>query len=664
VEKTRERTRSLYELRPIGRDTPAILLKSGLQMLGHSEACDVIIKHKSIDPINSVIEIKDGMFRIFDMKSRLGTFVNNNKVISQEIKLNDRIKIGDLEYEFSAFSKAPLPPLEVLNPQFQKPSFDRPLPGAKPTEPPAKKRLEQESKKKDTDISYPLSLDPKAEFSEYIFEDDVNIYPIFKYDVSTRAIEIIILFKDKVLSVDYLPLKNTTYNVVGRTEKLNEIEFPYLGKETSQKFVEIAQDEIFIHKLPGFDIHSLDKNRKLQQNETFLLNTDDILFLEREDMRVFLRRTDNPPKVHHAPIFGRDKDLRKYLLPMLFMITFIIGGLSSFEVDNEKEKEKNPKRIATILYKKKLEISKSKAITKTEKKPKKIVQKSPKQEQIQKKKVVQKTKPKEKVKVKAVQRPAKKVVKKVSPQKRVARKAPPKKAQVNRLKPKVTNSVRPGSPKKAVSKTTSSNAIKNKSKGHLQAYKSFDFKSNINSLLAKGGAGKSLSVKKSSTDSFSGTSIGSGSDSATLKKANVSQKIGSLSGSVSGKLDTNSGFKGLVKKKNIITAGLPFKTVVLGGMDPDVIRRILEEHVPQFRYCYQKVLDPGVKAYSGVVKLNFIIGASGHVSRATTQGVSNNLPGSIRKCVSNVLLGIKFPAPAGGGVVEVNQPFNFYPNKI
>ena len=135
-----------------------------------------------------------------------------------------------------------------------------------------------------------------------------------------------------------------------------------------------------------------------------------------------------------------------------------------------------------------------------------------------------------------------------------------------------------------------------------------------------------------------------------------------MSGSAQGKLDSSRGVEGLVDKKNIYTAGLPFKTVILGGMDPDIIRKIIEDHIPQFRYCYQKELDKAAREFSGVVRLNFIIGASGHVTKAGVDSFSP-LPVRVKGCVVNVLKGIKFPEPLGGGVVEVNQPFNFYPKR-
>jgi hypothetical protein len=89
----------------------------------------------------------------------------------------------------------------------------------------------------------------------------------------------------------------------------------------------------------------------------------------------------------------------------------------------------------------------------------------------------------------------------------------------------------------------------------------------------------------------------------------------------------------------------------------------LIDNIPQFRYCYQKELDKASSAFNGVVRLDFIIGASGHVTRASVESASRGLPSKVKGCVVNVLKGIKFPEPLGGGVVEVNQPFNFYPKR-
>src|SRR5690606_17281432 len=227
----------------------------------------------------------------------------------------------------------------------------------------------------------------------------------------------------------------------------------------------------------------------------------------------------------------------------------------------------------------------------------------------------------------------------------------------DRVAPKTTGKSTSQPTNKASSAKKAANA---QSKGNVDAYKSFDFKGSLNSILAKGGSLKAASEVSDADVSIDAPSISGSSDSATMQRAQVSQNVGSLSGSASGKLDSTRGTEGLSDKRNIYTAGLPYKTVILGGMDPNTIRQILMDNVPLFRQCYQTALDRSQSAFDGVVRLNFVIGASGHVTRAGVDSYSNLTP-KVRNCVVNVLKGIKFPEPLGGGVVEVNQPFNFYP---
>ena len=87
------------------------------------------------------------------------------------------------------------------------------------------------------------------------------------------------------------------------------------------------------------------------------------------------------------------------------------------------------------------------------------------------------------------------------------------------------------------------------------------------------------------------------------------------------------------------------------------------EFLPQFRSCYQRELERRGTEATGTIKLNFVIGSSGHVSKAGIDG-STPLPRDVSGCVVNVLRGITFPEPMGGGTVEVKQPMNFYPKKI
>lgn len=107
----------------------------------------------------------------------------------------------------------------------------------------------------------------------------------------------------------------------------------------------------------------------------------------------------------------------------------------------------------------------------------------------------------------------------------------------------------------------------------------------------------------------------------------------------------------------------PDSPSVVQLMDPEIIRRILLEHLPQFRYCYQKYMDQTGKIISGTVKLDFTIGASGKVHRAQID-TGSSMVSDVKKCVIGVLRSISFPEPLGGGTVDVKQPINFYPKTI
>ncbi len=636
-----------YELVPSGvkKGQKGFGITKRRVLIGSSLACDIYIPHSSVSAIHAVLEISNYGQKIYDMNSEKGTLVNGKKVVVNDISIGDVIGLGNQTFIFKDFSeKEVLPP--ALNMLKELPKMARPTMQKATTQ----KHLPR--------VDYPLAKDPKAEFSEYIFEDVETLYPIFDYNINHGAIEIIILFNNKIFSVDYLPQKDGIYNLVGVNRSGRDLEFAYLGKEEKCPFVEVKGDDLFIFPLDGYEFFCIgDKKPGNGDNGPVCLCDNDIFRFSKGSTQIFVRQASAPPKVAPAPILRRDQDFKKYLFLVLGFLFISLAGLSVFDVDKEIEKEKVPARIATILYKKKLVVNKNPSPDKTKNAPPKIKQKSPKQ--VKTKKIVKnQTEPKPKktnkrVTVKSGSKTAKKVVK--------SKKVAPNKASVTRKSAKVTPTNKRPSGKKNIGrsqrKTRSTRVAK--SQGNVDVYKSMDFKSTISSLMAKGGSTKGVKSVKNADSSTGFGSVSSAGAGATLKTAQVSKNVGSFSGAASGSLDTSKGVEGLVSKKGIFTVGIPAKTIIRGGMDPDVIRRILMEHLPQFQYCYQKALDRSSRAFSGVVKLNFLIGASGHVTKAGARGPS--LPSKVRGCVINVLRGIRFPEPMGGGVVEVNQPMSFFP---
>jgi len=97
--------------------------------------------------------------------------------------------------------------------------------------------------------------------------------------------------------------------------------------------------------------------------------------------------------------------------------------------------------------------------------------------------------------------------------------------------------------------------------------------------------------------------------------------------------------------------------VVVGGLDTEIIRRIVQQHTAQVRYCYEKELvrTPGIM---GEIVVKWVINGEGKVDRvrtAETQMKNSN----VENCVTTEIKTWVFPNPKGGGIVIVTQPFTF-----
>lgn len=120
------------------------------------------------------------------------------------------------------------------------------------------------------------------------------------------------------------------------------------------------------------------------------------------------------------------------------------------------------------------------------------------------------------------------------------------------------------------------------------------------------------------------------------------------------------GTKGLASKRPRETAYIQTKTVVLGSMDPELLRKILQQYLPQFRHCYQQELAYNSDSIKGVVNLDFEISAAGEAGKINILAKKAKFSKKGVNCMSKVLSIISFPKPKGGGRVAVRQPLNFF----
>lgn len=217
--------------------------------------------------------------------------------------------------------------------------------------------------------------------------------------------------------------------------------------------------------------------------------------------------------------------------------------------------------------------------------------------------------------------------------------------------------------------------------GSGDTYQGVDMTNVTNSIRASGQGLKRVGAKGAKDDGGAGFGTGggigngvgggtgdgfiTGSPNGTANPAKIATNVGSLTGSAKGRIDSSRGFDGLATKGSISVAGVPVEKVAVSNVNPDEIRRILRDHIPQFRSCYQSELEKQNRpeGLQGVMLFNFTIGGDGSVKRSsiTSEEISSD---KVRGCMQNVLEGIRFPAPGGTRTVEVNQPINLYPRRM
>ncbi|MBX5484061.1 MAG: TonB family protein [Myxococcaceae bacterium] len=108
-----------------------------------------------------------------------------------------------------------------------------------------------------------------------------------------------------------------------------------------------------------------------------------------------------------------------------------------------------------------------------------------------------------------------------------------------------------------------------------------------------------------------------------------------------------------------VTRIIPGKTTVVGGLDRDVIAKVIQRHQNEIKYCYEQELnkDPNL---AGKVAVQFTIDPSGSVADANV-AETTLANATTENCMLSRIRRWKFPEPKGGGVVTVTFPWIFKP---
>jgi hypothetical protein len=118
-----------------------------------------------------------------------------------------------------------------------------------------------------------------------------------------------------------------------------------------------------------------------------------------------------------------------------------------------------------------------------------------------------------------------------------------------------------------------------------------------------------------------------------------------------------TGVGGLGKKgeRDVNVATGP--ATVMGSIDKELIRKVIQDHAAQIRYCYetQLAINPRLQ---GKVAIKWVINADGSASSPQVDHSATTLEDAkVHECMMSRITSWAFPKPKGGGIAVITYPW-------
>jgi hypothetical protein len=590
-------------------------------MIGSSEHADIHLADPHISKYHAFLLLDDdGGGKITDLSSTNGVYLNGKKVSGGYFTSGDRLELANIEFHVEEFIPdndtsflndidANILKVDEVSLSF-KVSEPPPLEGMKVIDGEYCDIYFKEDNLVHLDHQ-PLvnSVDPGLNLNFIDPTEDTNILPISR-ERNELCLQVITLTNGHVLSYEHLPIKDKTYYISSREKSKDSIMLFSYQEEEDFPFLTIEQGKIYVSPLIDHEcqisnnegIQNIDASNK--ENTRIFLENSDLFIFTKGSNQLMVKMTDAPPHLRVAPFFGRDSAFQKQAGKVFSAIMSIFLLLLLIEVEEIKE----PVETISVVYRKNL--------------PKQHFTKEPAASENH------------------------------SEQTKGDRKEDKKKDKMMAASKSESESTST----EAASPMPTDKTVANEK---IKQYE-FSLNNNLNSLFGK--SDSSVTQVKKATRSVAAINGLSGAKAASTGslKASGNVDVGSLGSDLGGKYDKSSGIKGYAEKKGIDTTYIDPRTVVLGSMDPELLRKILQEYLPQFRHCYQQELQYKNDEAEGVVDMNFRIEESGRVSKVDILTQNGKFSPKGIDCMAGVLRLIDFPKPKGGGLVDVRQPLNFF----
>ena len=604
------------------------LIKEQESFIGRDESCNFQINDDFLSSRHAKIQIIHGQVFLEDLGSTNGIFVNGERTESVQLKIGDIVQIGKTKFKLKE-QKIKKKKNEGTN-FFKVPGKDVQTSRAQDL---VKVKLDKKSVTGDQTAFIQLDkIQFEEEFDEdvYIFEEDEDIYPILEL-IDETYLEIIKMYKDTIISMDYVESDDSDIYAVGEGQE-GDVHLDTISTGSNLPLIKVKEGgKMVFSPIKGHENYIVRNGKVHQVKKATVIKSNDLMKIKKGHYSINLKFVDAEQVIGKEPFGGRDRSFKLLVISSL-VFSVLVYMLSLLYTPKKKVVEKKEKVKKTfVIYKKpkkKVEVVKKEVI------------KEPKPEPPKK---VEKVTPQTSESIKTKKKPEKiekKVVRKVQKTK--------KKPQKVETKRRVRN------------KTNKVVKSQNKNIKKVDTFSDFNFSNDLKSLKTTKTVAKNFGTKSAETlgaqREAGGLNVGTVSV-ARSGDANAKVEIGSA-----GVVANSSGLGTFGTNKNIDFKKSYGKTVLLGSIDPEIIRELLRRNLPQFRYCYDDELRRQNKRVSGKMDIDFVIGPNGRVGRSAIGLKAFSMSSSGKNCMRKVLQAIKFPRPKGGGVVEVKQPIFLEPN--
>jgi len=634
-------------------------------ILGRIQSADLKIQDPRVSRIHALIErLDDGSLRLTDLASSHGTFVNGERIVERMIGLTDEIKLATLSvkigfvappkfedkviaspYKTSIPRISPADEAHVSDKIINRPSDDRPAPSVD--------GMVREAS--DAQSVEPIPSAPKISVSR-----DPTVIRSLKETARNRGVleqasmgddlEVTVYWEEMVLAVDHYKKKDEKTITIGQDFTSKYI-VPEASVPNNFPFIKVSGQSAIVQLHPAMK-GSVRTNGKMQSLEDLkrgggglTLSGQDIAKIQVGTVHFFLMFVPEPPPIPKDRIFDQG--------PLYWGIQFSIAAFAIvlltlatvFRQPIEGEVKEFPENLRKIIIE---EFKKQKVVPPPVAKvtPPSVVTPPP---------------------VKPTPAPVKAAVAQAAKQggnegegarergaegKRGWKNSPNETGITNRPKVSADRHVK-DAPVRASNEGVV-NALRNTGLGARLAKVSgavggASGNDPLDQAFLGVGGGGIQSGRGSGGSGLQGTGTGGGGTAVG---------VGGLGSKGFGGGASGTGI-GSIPGKGDFSIGTEATSVqVLGALSRDEIRRVVEAHQSEVRFCYSRELQRDPKLF-GKVNMKWLISAGGDVQTAS---VADNTTGSVAlaNCIREKVVNWKFPQ-SPGGVSNVEWPWIFKP---